>query len=543
MATTITRAIGIALICIATLSCEKEDLTSDAPTSSSKNTEMESKYLEQFSIILSKAVANDKDLRDFIKNESIKQFDKDYDIFYPFVKDEILASGLSFRDAILKFTTPKELGRIEAHCPLLNIFVPDWSWINGYSAETWDTSDNFVTVSKKSNEKRHTIYYNGSIYDTLDVSGFPSYPVLIVKNNERLRISNARTKSSGTTYEFTHKEFDNTNNIQTRANRNWHYDPVIMPVEGCSDFVPESDIDPLLKNAYIEFANNAPDDACQRDYIYYGMSKNNPDHGRLRSYIRERLYRFKITKGAYGKICDQDEDPRLHETIDVIGRKNSYDSTELYDIIWTQGSFTFQFDIFIGIRGHKDEYLSEKLVFPELARDVFDLSKVRRKYKHQTALERGHYIYYFNSEDLVPKWIYPDSPVYLPSWDISNESTAISIQISEIDASETKEHTIEQTYKYTTNFNTDGTISKDKDIKSSFGLKYGETEDNTIKTTLKYTTTLTSDDLGMINLEYNGNILTSPSTQIINNNSISGFIVSSPSVGDVTITLLPTDIR
>ena len=78
---------------------------------------------------------------------------------------------------------------------------------------------------------------------------------------------------------------------------------------------------------------------------------------------------------------------------------------------------------------------------PLLSRDVYDLSKVRRKYKHQTGLERGHYIYYFNPEDLVPKWIYPANPVYLPEWDISNESTDIYVQISEIDDSETKTYT------------------------------------------------------------------------------------------------------
>uniref|UniRef100_UPI001C0F18DB hypothetical protein n=1 Tax=Enterococcus faecium TaxID=1352 RepID=UPI001C0F18DB len=89
-------------------------------------------------------------------------------------------------------------------------------------ADSWDTNDDFVTVSRKDDGDKHVIYYNGSVYDTVETDGFPSYPVLIVKNNGRLRVSNARTRSSEATYEFTHKEFDNTN-IQTRANRKWHY--------------------------------------------------------------------------------------------------------------------------------------------------------------------------------------------------------------------------------------------------------------------------------------------------------------------------------
>lgn len=94
-----------------------------------------------------------------------------------------------------------------------------------------------------------------------------------------------------------------------------------MPVTGSSDFVPESAIDPLLIKAYSEFEDKSIDGACQRDYVYYGMSKSNTDHGVYRGYIREQLYRFKISKGTYGFIADQNDDPKLHETIDVIGRK------------------------------------------------------------------------------------------------------------------------------------------------------------------------------------------------------------------------------
>lgn len=335
MLKTIIQTTTIALICLSTISCEKE-VPIKGDSISEPTAETESSSLDDFTVILSKAVANDKDLRDFIKVESLKQFDKDYDVFYPFVKNERLSSGISFREALLKYTTEDKLEQIESNCPLLNIFVPDWSWINGYSADSWDTNDDFVTVSRKDDGDKHVIYYNGSVYDTVETDGFPSYPVLIVKNNGRLRVSNARTRSSEATYEFTHKEFDNTN-IQTRANRKWHYDPVLMPVTGSSDFVPESAIDPLLIKAYSEFEDKSIDGACQRDYVYYGMSKSNTDHGVYRGYIREQLYRFKISKGAYGFIADQNDDPKLHETIDVIGRKNSNtkDDTESATLSYT----------------------------------------------------------------------------------------------------------------------------------------------------------------------------------------------------------------
>ena len=542
MLKTIIQTTTIALICLATISCEKE-VPIKGDSISEPTAETESSSLDDFTVILSKAVANDKDLRDFIKVESLKQFDKDYDVFYPFVKNESLSSGLSFREALLKYTTEDKLEQIESNCPLLNIFVPDWSWINGYSADSWDTNDDFVTVSRKDDGDKHVIYYNGSVYDTVETDGFPSYPVLIVKNNGRLRVSNARTRSSEATYEFTHEEFDNTNNVQTKANRKWHYDPVPLPVEGCSDFVPGSDIDPLLKNAYEEFADNAPEDACQRDYVYYGMSKSNTTHGVLRNYIRERIYRFKFSPASFNLISDQPEDPTLHETVDVIGRKNSLDADALYKMIWTEGSFAFQFDIFLGTK--KDSsYLSETRIFSVFAKDVFDLSQVQRKYKHQTALERGHYIYYFKSEDLVSKWIYPEGVEFLPEWDISKESDNIHIIISELDGTESYSYTQKVTCEYANNFSGNASASGEvKGVKLGFGVSGGNSSKTTKEISLSYTTTKESDKMGVVSLDYINKVLEEPATATINGSNVSGYTVRSIHKGDITITLLPMDIR
>lgn len=550
MLKTIIQTTAIALICLTTISCEKE-----APIKTHSNSELaaeaESSSLDDFTVILSKAIAKDKDLRDFIKMESLKQFDKDYDVFYPFVKNKRLSSGISFREALLKYTSEDKLEQIEANCPLLNIFVPDWSWINGYSADSWDTNDDFVTVSKKNDGDKHVIYYNGSVYDTLRTDGFPSYPVLIVKNNGRLKVANTKTKSSEATYEFTHEEFDNTNNVQTKANRKWHYDPVPLPVEGCSDFVPGSDIDPLLKNAYEEFADNAPEDACQRDYVYYGMSKSNTTHGVLRNYIRERIYRFKFSPASFNLISDQPEDPTLHETVDVIGRKNSLDAEALYKMIWTEGSFSFQFDIFLGTK-EDSSYLSETRIFSVFAKDIFDLSQVQRKYKHQTALERGHYIYYFKSEDLVSKWIYPEGIEFLPEWDISKESDNIHIIVSELDESASYSYTQKVTYEYANNFSGNGDVSGDvsggasekkKGIKVGFGVSGGNSSKTTKDITLTYTTTKESDKMGVVSLDYINKILEEPATATINGNNVSGYTVRSIHKGNITITLLPMDVR
>lgn len=43
--------------------------------------------------------------------------------------------------------------------------------------------------------------------------------------------------------------------------------------------------------------------------------------------------------------------------------------------------------------------------------------------------------------------------------------------------------------------------------------------------------------------EYTSNVLSKHITENVNGTNIPGYIVSSTSVGDVTITFLPTDIR
>ena len=78
MLKTIIQTTTIALICLSTISCEKE-VPIKGDSISEPTAETESSSLDDFTVILSKAVANDKDLRDFIKVESLKQFDKDWE--------------------------------------------------------------------------------------------------------------------------------------------------------------------------------------------------------------------------------------------------------------------------------------------------------------------------------------------------------------------------------------------------------------------------------------------------------------------------------
>ncbi len=77
----------------------------------------ENTALSDFAEILSSAVYSELPLRDFIKSEALKEFDRDFDVFYPFVKDEIVYDNQTFRQILEKYDTKGLLQEIEAREP------------------------------------------------------------------------------------------------------------------------------------------------------------------------------------------------------------------------------------------------------------------------------------------------------------------------------------------------------------------------------------------------------------------------------------------
>lgn len=114
------KLICFALVAMGIMGCAKSELNE---VKSSETTTMDAESAKkEFAKILSKAVYNEPSLRTFIKTEALKQFDRDYDVFYPAVKDKIVIDGLSFHDLLLKYCeNPEVLETIEKKLPLLNL--------------------------------------------------------------------------------------------------------------------------------------------------------------------------------------------------------------------------------------------------------------------------------------------------------------------------------------------------------------------------------------------------------------------------------------
>lgn len=137
------------------LSCQKEATNQLIP----KITSNEEAFAE-FSKILSKAVFNEPTLREFLKQESLKRYDNDYDVFCPWAFDKQVKDN-SFRNILKRYDEENRLDAILNVVPKLTILVPDWSWVNS----------NCFSVSQDENKSKIHVYTCGDV----DIMLLPMY--------------------------------------------------------------------------------------------------------------------------------------------------------------------------------------------------------------------------------------------------------------------------------------------------------------------------------------------------------------------------------
>lgn len=487
---------------------------------------------KKFAKALSKAVSNSLDVRKFLKAEAVAQFDNDYDIFYPLVKNKIVYDKQSLRDILLSYCKDEnELVQIEQSLPLLNILVPDLSLFWDFNAEKWNVDDKEVSVICR-DDKDNTLYENGENIGKMTTGDIPDFPCLVVKNNERMKVSSVKTRSGEATYEFLSDAFDGSKRkLQTR-----HYEEDInlQPTEDLEAYVNGSEIMSSVKDAWNEF-KNVPN-AYQRDYIYYGITKENKP-GTLNRYIREKLYRFRIAANAYSAINDPTQDPTLQDTQK---NKGYLTNEEIIQKIWTDGNFEFHFKSYISGEDSK-EAMEAKLTFTINPRDAFSLEKIHLKHKNSTAFRQSKNFYTVDAKNLRSKWIYPeksdknaDDLVFTLPWDLYNKSLSIFMFVEKWDKGQTitQEKSVVSEFVNKADFSIEGSGSIGK-VSLSTKLGYGFSHTKTVSNKATIQTTVESDPLGTLYFQYNDPII---------RDEINGtYKLYNVSSGSVVATLLPVD--
>lgn len=487
---------------------------------------------KKFAKALSKAVSNSLEVRKFLKTEAMAQFDNDYDIFYPLVKNKIVCDNQSLRDILLSYCKDEnELIQIEQSLPLLNILVPDLSLFWDFNAEKWNVDDKEVSVICR-DDKDNTLYEDGENIGKMATGDIPDFPCLVVKNNERMKVSSVNTRSGEATYEFLSDAFDGSK--RKPQTRHYEEDINLQPTEDLEAYVNGSEIMESVKNAWNEF-KNVPN-AYQRDYIYYGITKENKP-GTLNRYIREKLYRFRIAANAYSAINDPTQDPTLQNTQK---NKGYLTNEEIIQKIWTDGNFEFHFKSYISGEDSK-EAMEAKLTFTINPRDAFSLEKIHLKHKNSTAFRQSKNFYTVDANNLRSKWIYPeksdknaDDLVFTLPWDLYNKSLSIFMFVEEWDKGQTitQEKTVVSEFVNKADFSIEGSGSIGK-VSLSTKLGYGFSHTKTVSNKATIQTTVESDPLGTLYFQYNDPII---------RDEINGtYKLYNVSSGSVVATLLPVD--
>lgn len=536
------KLICLALVAMGIMCCTKSELNE---AKSSEITTMDAKSAKkEFAKILSKAVYKYRELRAFLKEDALRQYNNDYEIFYPLIKNEIIGdTGLSFREILSMYDDTDILYSIEEILPLLTILVPDWAWIDEtcFSVANWDINDDDIAVGYEGDEIVHSLYVNGEKAGDINSGEFPAFPVVIVKNNERIKISSTFTKSSDIKYEFIDDAFNGTKNVETKSvyDKYWDYDK-----DGSSKFVPTNKLDDLVVGAYKEFGQRWGN-AMHRDYIYYGLSKTKTTDGELNTFISERILRFQIDPSARASITDPGKDPYFIEQTTKWRNKNALKGNEIQQYLWSDGAFEICFTFYTGI-GLPDIMSSYKKVFSVRPQELWEITKssVKKTLRPFDGF-KNRYVYTSNTNDLVAKWYYPKYDLDLPFWDISAQSSNIWFNISEYDDKTTTTETVTKSYKYAHNFKlkTDVSIeggSEKVKVKSSLGLEYDYGEEKSETTTSTITIDHVSNNMGDCSYSFDMPIIIS--SEYVHNGE-KGYDLKDISAGSVCITIVPYDKR
>lgn len=478
--------------------CEKENLVDN-----SKETEIETLstntplLYNQFAAILSKAVSESSNLRAFIKHQALKEFNNDHDVLYNYVKNEKIDSKLTFKELLSQYQEyPNQLDIIENTIPTLTIFVPSLVEAK-FNPDNWDTNKDIPMIATNIMKKNGEIpvYEDGDEVFTLNKNEIPGFPILVVKPNERVRVTkDIKLKGSNIgkeSFEFLSPAFNGL--LKTKG------------TVGAWDYTT----DPSIMTAYQEFGVDVT--KWQRDYVYYRLT-NQQTTGPLQRNMRETIAMVKLTRDALNKISDQTGDPVLtpypNQTVELPSPSPTRPEimTAIQKNAWTEGKFEFRFDVLInnksGVGNVQQIYLSVDPTDLFYIGNTYTLGYKNGKaqvvitYTHNDPSESGR-----NFNELEYKCHLP-----IINWDLQTNSPIWRISLAEVDNTETITVKEGITNEFATNFG----IGLDINVGVvKLGLNYGHSNKETFTREVTTSKTVGEDDLGSVLVNFSDPIITS----------------------------------
>jgi hypothetical protein len=482
-----------AAVSLTLFSCKKNNIADNGALPDTKNPSASYEKRVSFGKVLAKAIDAEPLLREKIKNESLKQFDLDYDVLFQTIKDDILPDNESVINKISKYASSKgDFEKLVNSLPLLTIYVPE---LANFSAESWKTTNEIPVVALKPERKQSDVeYYNSNGEKGIIKYGMiPSSATLVVKDNERIVVDNVATNSTiktsslntllakgsdlkssyltknGFSYSFTSAAFDNTKGkVASKLKTNY----VIN--QNSTD-----PVDPINVSAYKSGAE------WQRDYIYYGIDPSaGITTGKFRNNYSEYIRSFSFLHGY-----DFDN---LHIGDDAADQSPTKNGGLPGSIVeWTGGALEMRISVLLNAKSGGGQELRK--IFSVKASDLFNISYVR-------ASSGGRPPFAMKYDGLIPKAYFPN--IELVPFDLDNYGTIWKFIITEFDPSQEITNTITNTTVIANNFEITATgVSK-------IGAKFGSSITTTQSSVFQTKTTVGSDDLGEGILDFRYPVIT-----------------------------------
>ncbi|MHA3787562.1 hypothetical protein ACX0HA_05065 [Flavobacterium hauense] len=466
------------LLCLAILSmtalisCDKEmDSERNNSVVSTKSKDFDRFFTNKKDIdkkMFSKALVSSLNqsvlLRTLIKEEALKEFNNDTEVLFVLIKDMPLENGTVFELVGNNIEGGKQkLQDIITNDPELTILVPTLPE-ESFSAEIWDVNGEVPSVAIRLDITNDVpIVWNSGEVEVIPAAEIPGFPVLVVKDNERL-ISRTNTPN-----------FDDINtNIAYQENgivlkfMDDEFDAKVKPKSYMYSSFKRVD-ERLIKADSIYKGK----DGWERDYIYYGIDGDGPGDthdGPMSFDFKESIGDFGMEGDpwtAYSLVSDQIGDPNVNPDL------GSGDWNH-----WTDNQYEFKVKILINSsQGAGAETVRILPIRPD---DLFELT-YQRHVRNFLWWSKTTY----TLEDISCKYMYVNKHVI--TWDLQNKSAEWKFIIEEVDIPTTTVIQESNTAKIATNFSLD-------DVK--LGIKFGVSGEASNTQTITRTYTQGNDELG-----------------------------------------------
>lgn len=482
-------------------SCTKDENAESCKVSDTQAVLMgEEEAFQAFSKILSSAVYNEQTLRSFLKAEALRQIDKDYDVFYPWVRDAQVDEDRTLRDVLKQYDEENRLEAIEMALPLLTIYVPDWSWLDEhcFSVNSWDVSAPEVAVSYRKDGHENILYGNGERMGSIPAGMFPDHPVLIVKENERIERGESTRASEGE-FTFIDPEYDGTREEDVTKG-SFYTDEYTFSASPEAPSFHIANADVKVRSAYaIAEAANMP----QRDYIFYDMTATK-DTGAVNMHFMEHIKYFRINPSLSGLTDDTTTaggDLTLRSEDMYPG--DELTNSQMRSLSWAEGSLEVVFYVRAGSAiAEKHKSVTTKMAFSP--------TKVFHNYYINLFGTLTWRCYYTEAQYLVPRWITAGFDLF--TWNLKVFPYVYSIAVEEADSGATVTRTVTNSFQFATNVTT--SYQTGDDVKYGYGTGASSTITDTRTMTENYQQE--NDSWGSFIVSFSDPILTSAPAYMMN---------------------------